>query len=257
MRPILALSAVLLLLFTGLAFSFRTDKKKTDIIPSPAGFAVVELFTSEGCSSCPPADQAVADIVRTYSSNVFVLGFHVDYWNDLGWTDTLSNPAYTQRQREYASVFQLRSIYTPQVVVNGKKELVGSDLFLLKKTVEKEISAGVPANLSLHIKDIAEAVITVGWKTTGASLNDRLQVALLQLHAVTQVKNGENRGRLLQHINVVREFKTLEPGDKKEGVIRLKLPEGLSPADIQITVFIQDKNTKRIKAAASAYVQGN
>src|SRR5438132_289864 len=98
------------------------------------GIAVVELFTSEGCSSCPPADAIAAKITSEFK-NVYVLGFHVDYWNSLGWKDEFSNAAWTNRQQQYASHFELSSIYTPQMVVNGKTELVGSNEQLLRKTI--------------------------------------------------------------------------------------------------------------------------
>src|SRR4051812_5679316 len=86
---------------------------------SKSGFAVVELFTSEGCSSCPPADEAVANLLASYSANVYVLGFHVDYWNNLGWKDAYSSAGYSQRQQKYGSILHLSSIYTPQAIVNG------------------------------------------------------------------------------------------------------------------------------------------
>src|SRR5947209_3544323 len=91
---------------------------------SGPGFAVVELFTSEGCSSCPAADETLAKVAREYPENVYVLGFHVDYWDRLGWKDVYSSADYTNRQREYAQQFNLNSIYTPEVVVNGRVEFV-------------------------------------------------------------------------------------------------------------------------------------
>src|ERR1700743_1770155 len=99
------------LLFAAVLSPARHDKRK--------GFAVVELFTSEGCSSCPPADKALAELAAKYPDNVFVLGFHVDYWDRLGWKDIYSGAQYTQRQKDYAQLFKLESIYTPEAVVNG------------------------------------------------------------------------------------------------------------------------------------------
>ncbi len=91
------------------------------------GFAVVELFTSEGCSSCPKGDAVVARLRDDYKGSVYVLGFHVDYWNRLGWQDVYSSKEYSKRQGEYASALKLPSVYTPQAIVNGKHELVGSE----------------------------------------------------------------------------------------------------------------------------------
>src|SRR5258705_6023536 len=115
---------------TIIGFSFihktRTEKK----IPSPAGsyksFALLELFTSEGCSSCPSADRLLPQLA-TIDSNIITLSFHVDYWNDLGWEDKFSNAEFTNRQREYGQQLHLESIYTPQLIINGEYELVGSN----------------------------------------------------------------------------------------------------------------------------------
>lgn len=137
------LSAVILLLY---AFA---NKKTGKDKPVSSGFAVVELFTSEGCSSCPPADEAVADIQKEYPDNVYVLGFHVDYWDYLGWKDEFSKAAFTKRQQDYASHFSLSSIYTPQVIVNGEKEFVGSNYNKLKTAVETAITRLPEATINL------------------------------------------------------------------------------------------------------------
>jgi hypothetical protein len=119
------------------------------------GFAVVELFTSEGCSSCPPADEAVADIARQYKNNVFILAYHVDYWNYLGWKDMFSNSAYSNRQKQYASLLNVSSVYTPQIIVNGKTEFVGSDKIKLEQTISKELNSQVikPFEISTRSSD--------------------------------------------------------------------------------------------------------
>src|SRR5579872_1033847 len=100
---------------------------RADELPtSPGGIAVVELFTSEGCSSCPPADLALADLERQ-SRAVYALEFHVDYWDRLGWPDRFSSPDWTRRQREYAEAFGARGLYTPQMIVGGTDAFTGSD----------------------------------------------------------------------------------------------------------------------------------
>lgn len=100
--------------------------------------AVVELFTSEGCSSCPPADKLLRTI-QAESKDVYVLSYHVDYWDRLGWKDPFSQAAFTERQRDYAQQFNLESIYTPQVVINGVKEFVGSDEQRLRSILTQKI----------------------------------------------------------------------------------------------------------------------
>ena len=113
------------------------------------GFALIELFTSEGCSSCPAADKAVEELAKQYPSTVYVLAFHVDYWNRLGWTDEFSQPEYTARQSEYAAKFNLESIYTPQVVVNGRQEFVGSDKAKLQQVTATEAGKEPGAKIEL------------------------------------------------------------------------------------------------------------
>src|SRR4051812_5442425 len=119
-KTLIVLPFICLLFFMFLSYGFnRSSVIKTDSFVSNTGFAVVELFTSEGCSSCPPAEEAVAGLVKDYTSNVYVVSFHVDYWNYLGWKDEFSSAGFTSRQQQYAAVFNINSIYTPQAIVNG------------------------------------------------------------------------------------------------------------------------------------------
>src|ERR1700754_3293098 len=114
--------------------------KKGNTKPEGKGFAVVELFTSGACSSCPPADELVARIQKEdKDKQVYILAYHVDYWNRLGWKDVFSSADYSKRQNEYANWLNLQSVYTPQIVVNGKKEFVGSE----EGTLRNAITAGL------------------------------------------------------------------------------------------------------------------
>src|SRR5580692_11082645 len=124
-----------ILIFQILFSSYKTQNNTYKYIPDREGFVLVELFTSEGCSSCPPADEAVGRL-KGWKKNVYVLSFHVDYWNYLGWKDVFSNAAYSTRQQNYGDLFHLNSIYTPQIVVNGKAQFIGSDETALRSTIE-------------------------------------------------------------------------------------------------------------------------
>jgi hypothetical protein len=101
------------------------------------GAVLIELFTSEGCSSCPPADRLLEKLAAENNDKVYVLSFHVDYWNYIGWKDPFSQARFSQRQRNYARQFSLESIYTPQMVVNGVAEFVGSDEQKLRAAIAK------------------------------------------------------------------------------------------------------------------------
>ena len=172
--------------------------------------AVIELFTSQGCSSCPSADKLLAQTLSDAKRDnklIIALSFHVDYWNRLGWTDPFSDKKYSQRQSDYASAMQLRSVYTPQMIVNGSTEFVGSN--------EKELKNAL--NKSFNIKP------TVAFKTITASIENgkpyivkyqlegdfsgcKINIALVSLNETTSVKRGENEGRILKSENVVRQF---------------------------------------------------
>lgn len=218
--------------------------------PSPgSGFAVVELFTSEGCSSCPAADETLARVAREYPENVFVLGFHVDYWDRLGWKDVYSSADYTNRQREYAQQFNLNSIYTPEVVVNGRVEFVGSDEARLRSAIKDGIAATPGGQLILTAKSEDGRNVKVSYSVTN-SARSSLRLALVQSQATSQVLRGENQGRKLQHVNVVRAFQSVQLKSGPSGIANLKLPSGLLAKDCRIVGFLQDGDDRKILRAA-------
>src|SRR5580693_8460725 len=127
----------------------KSAPARQDPSAAPKGFAVVELFTSEGCSSCPPADQLVARIQQEEKDlPVYILAFHVDYWDRLGWKDAFSDARYTQRQNHYASWLNLQSVYTPQIIVNGRKEFVGSQENILRSAIQSGLDQSPAAQLN-------------------------------------------------------------------------------------------------------------
>lgn len=223
--------------------------------PSPAmvqslssatkGIAVVELFTSEGCSSCPPADAAVARLLSQKRQNVFVLGFHVDYWNRLGWTDAFSEVQFSERQREYAKALSLKSIYTPQVVVNGKTECVGSDEKRLTRAVDDALNKEPMAN-DLMVEAVRNGnVVTITYQTSQEDVV--INAALVQPEAQTEVKRGENGGRVLHHVNVVRAFASANV--KKNGSLTLAIPKEAGNESLQLIAYLQRKDRGDITAA--------
>jgi hypothetical protein len=215
-----------------------------------SGFAVVELFTSEGCSSCPPADAALERIAKEYPANVYVLGFHVDYWDRLGWKDVYSSPDYTHRQQEYAQLFHLNSIYTPQAVVNGRHEFVGSNESSLRSAVEEGLAAASNGRITGSAKLDGGQHVKVSYNVDDPG-KGTLQIALVQSQAVSQVLRGENQGQRLQHVNVVRSFQSVSLKSGKEGVADLKIPDGLAARDCKVIAFLQNKEDGRITEAAS------
>ncbi|MEO5685085.1 MAG: DUF1223 domain-containing protein [Chitinophagaceae bacterium] len=225
-------------------------KKKLNKLAAVKGFALVELFTSEGCSSCPPADDAVAALAKEYPSGVFVLSYHVDYWNYLGWKDPFSSADYSSRQQQYAAVFDLNSIYTPQVIVNGKTQFTGSDKSRLYNVVDKALNEKNTASIELSAAATAAKEVQVNYKTN-ADKNMLVRVALVQLQASNAIKRGENRGLQLKHIDVVRSFKT---AGSNAGSISFTFPEGLTAKDCKVILFVQNATNMHIAGAAECPV---
>jgi hypothetical protein len=170
------------------------------IAPAQAGERpiVVELFTSEGCSSCPPADALLAEIASR--PDVLALSFHVDYWDRLGWKDPFSSREATERQNRYATLLDLATVYTPQIVVDGRWQAVGSDRADVEHALDRarRDRRDVPVTLAL---DHGQAQIKLGPGSDGAAAI--LLIGFDRRH-VTAVKRGENSGRTLAHVDVVR-----------------------------------------------------
>jgi len=185
---------------------------------------LVELFTSEGCSSCPPADDLLAEIDRAHligNAEVIVLSEHVDYWNRLGWFDPFSNGQFTDRQERYAARFSQCGIYTPQMVVDGREALVGSDRVHAMRAIAEAArhpKAIVTLALATHSQVKAGNLVDLTVRVEGFPAHGSGEVFLAvtesQLHS--QVLAGENSGRRLNHTAVVRRFMALgsvEPGE--------------------------------------------
>jgi hypothetical protein len=162
---------------------------------------LLELFTSEGCSSCPPADQLLAELAA--GGEVLALSYHVDYWDRLGWKDPFSSPAATRRQNRYARLFGLGKVYTPQLVVDGHWQAVGSDRGAVSRALvaARHGAATMPMNVMLA-DGTAQVRIDAGRIGMPAAL---LLVGFDRRH-VDKVGGGENDGRTLTHVDVVRGF---------------------------------------------------
>lgn len=205
---------------------------------------VVELFTSEGCSSCPPADRLLSSIVQA-DTDVEILGlsFHVDYWDYIGWKDPYASEIYTLRQRAYARKFRLNTIYTPQMIVNGKHEFVGSSRSEWNRALALE-SRDVPSldlDVSIISKTTDKLTFTVKSKPTDAQIN----VAIVEKNLSQDVKRGENRGRKLSHDNVVRSFDT-RSFDGQQNTFKLRLPADLKLENASLIIYSQSSENWKV-----------
>ncbi len=196
---------------------------------------VVELFTSEGCSSCPPADAILADLAA--DRHVLALSFHVDYWNELGWPDPFSSPDNTSRQRAYAAAFRARGLYTPQLVVDGIDGFAGTDRAQAQADIESERTKPPQVTLSPRARASGDGWISVELHASGAPAGAVANVALVQRGVTSQVRAGENAGRTLRHVDVVRAFTTSAAGSSDP--VRIRLPAGLQRSEAEVIVFVQ------------------
>jgi len=221
------------------------------------GAVVVELFTSEGCSSCPPADELLARLGRQRTKSVpevIPLGFHVDYWDHQGWRDRFSSHAYTQRQEAYASRFRLDGPYTPQMVVDGDIQFVGSDSGRVQNSILQAAAREQTAEVQLSWKNPAILLVRVTGRASGASAD--VHLAITEDNLSNKVAAGENDGRELHHSAVVREFRLL--GQLTQSQFQKDVPLNVQPEwkkqDLHVVVFVQSAGGHNIQGAASVGV---
>lgn len=236
------------------AMATQTDSAKQPV--------VVELFTSEGCSSCPPADALLKQLSQEQpvrGAEVIALEEHVDYWNQLGWTDPYSSRDFSARQEEYASNLRNGSVYTPQMIVDGASELVGSrrsdaDAAIQREATTPKIKLALnqtsepgkkPTMFELHVGDVPASLGT-------AKLE--LWIAVTEKGLQTSVNAGENSGETLQHADVVRTLRkvqSLHSESSATTAVNVDLKENWKLANVRVVAFLVDKTSHHIVGAAS------
>ncbi|WP_295651637.1 DUF1223 domain-containing protein [uncultured Mucilaginibacter sp.] len=255
MKTYKILTIIGLLSLTALTFSAFRTPRKAKAAPNN-GFALVELFTSEGCSSCPPADELVAKIVKEDKNlPVYVLAYHVDYWNSLGWKDQFSSAEYSSRQRQYAGWLKLESVYTPQIVVNGKTEFVGSNESSLRSAIQNGLQKANNDQLTIDNASVNANQLTVQYETKASSANRDLLIAFVQKAGHTDVKRGENGGRVLNHVNIVREMNSISL-KQPNGTATVKLPQGYNAQGWEVIGFVQNISNGEILSAQKVVLSG-
>ncbi|PZX93328.1 DUF1223 domain-containing protein [Flavobacterium aquariorum] len=226
-------------------------QNSTDKI-TKTGFAVLELFTSEGCSSCPPADDLMGKIQNEYKDRpVYVLSYHVDYWDNLGWKDIFSNADYTKRQYDYGKWLKKEPVYTPQLIINGRADYIGSQETVVRAGITKALSKSTEVSLDFSAQKESEGLV-VNYKVNGNSKNTRLVLALVQKSVKSKVKRGENEGRLLSHYQVVRNLTFQKLAIDEKGSANISFPKNFDSQNGEIIGFIQDNSTGAILGAAKS-----
>lgn len=227
----------------------RTDGgNMTETAEQPKRAVLVELFTSQGCSSCPPADHLLSQLGR--EAGVIPLAYHVDYWNYIGWTDPFSSPEWSKRQRAYAAAMRSDQVYTPQVVIDGRIHVVGSDERKVRKAIAEAMAR--PSNGQIQL-------VSVNWLETAAEIEIRAKnsapgaaeviVEVTEGGLTTKVDRGENAGRGLANDHVVRKLIRaflLEPGAEK--ITRVTIPiDPRSKRDrLRAVAFLQDRKSLEV-----------
>jgi hypothetical protein len=250
----LALAAAAALGVAGLAAGRAQDRPAGE--PAPV---VLELFTSQGCSSCPPADRLLTRLGSSpeWRGKVVPLAFHVDYWNYIGWTDPFSQKAWSRRQSEYARAFGSRRVYTPQLVVQGRVDCNGSDAVCVERAVRAHLAQGAAWRVELAVRPAGEGKLAASVTARPRAAADRRRpavlVALFEKGLDIEVGRGENARKTLHNDYVVRTLVRAESPDAAGArQIELALDPGWRRDQLGVAAFVQDVRTKEILGAALA-----
>jgi hypothetical protein len=237
---------------------------------APRAVVVAELFTSEGCSSCPRADEVLSQLVLRQpvrGVEVLALGEHVDYWDRLGWRDRFSSALFSNRQSSYDDrVFHTSQVYTPQLVVDGHLERVGSDAAAVQLAIAQAGRApkAVVGVTVVRSADGRDLLVNVHAEMPPAlATRDRIDVlvAVTEDNLVTDVRRGENRGRTLEHSAVVRSLTTaavLSPREPASSTrASVSWVDGWKPADVRVIALLQERQSRHIVGAGSTRLDGS
>ncbi|MCX6290941.1 MAG: DUF1223 domain-containing protein [Bacteroidetes bacterium] len=219
----------------------------------PKPFAVVELFTSEGCATCPPAEKLLNSIITESKKNntrIFCIEYHVDYWNHGGWRDPFSKNQFTMRQNMYSAVLRQRELYTPQMIVNGEVEFTGSDSLKAKTAINKALEKKTETSLFVSVDSVAGDTAFVNYVASQAGKNFSLHSVIVESDLVSKITKGENAGTTITHNQVARIFYSTSLNEKS-GLIKIPLKGMKMNSNCFLIAFVQHKQSMRILAATS------
>lgn len=222
-------------------------------MPAQAGGAlrVIELFTSQGCSSCPPADRLLGEIADR--RDIVALSYNVDYWDYLGWSDTLAKPAFSQRQRAYARKRGDGQVYTPQMVINGQTHIVGSDRRRLAKVLKASAAAMPPSAPDIEIENDGSVTNVTIRPAEGRALRAgkaMIWAATVDPSVTVKIRRGENYGRTITYRNVVRDLIPLGVWKGGEKVLQLDTSMVMKNGIEACAILIQDGDVGPILGGA-------
>ena len=248
MRRLISLCIVLAVLGATVSRSFAQKAGRTPVL--------VELFTSEGCDTCPPAEKFLQRLLQEQpieGVEIIAMAEHVDYWNKLGWSDPFSSASFSKRQHHYASFFKHDSVYTPQIIVNGTRELRAKDGV---RAIE-EAAKDPTGRIKLSVESAAENIVSLSLRITklpAISIGDRaiVTLAIVEDDLISNVLRGENSGRRLTHMAVVRSLRSIGESAGEETILSadLKLETSWKRDDLSVVAFVQEAESRRVLAAA-------
>ncbi|HXO05452.1 MAG TPA: DUF1223 domain-containing protein [Candidatus Sulfotelmatobacter sp.] len=255
-RPLGFFVLCLAFVSTTKAQSFVTKSERTPVI--------VELFTSEGCSTCPPADELLQNLETQQpvaGAQIVALEEHVDYWNHDGWNDPFSSPDWTQRQSVYRTIFN-QTEYTPQMIVDGQSQFVGSNgreaLVQIERSAHREQTDIAISSEKPDAHGSQQFAVSVG-KVTGNTAGDVAEIwlAVTEDGLQSSVNRGENAGHVLHHMATLRSLHKIGTADVSAASVafksdpRVKFDSHWKPENLHVVVFVQEKKSRRILGAAS------
>lgn len=229
-----------------------TNSQAPNRAPGERASVLVELFTSEGCGNCPPADRQLAFLETQQpvaGADVITLGYHVDYFNDRGWKDEYSDAQYTKRQQLYSMRLGVESIYTPQMIVDGHEQFVGSNAAKANETITRA-AAGDKPDVSLTVNGKTAEVTVTG---LARHMVATAVLAVAEDGLVSDIKAGNNRGKRLPHVSVVRKLqafgKVPEKAEEFRGTVDLPTDPAWKQENVKYVVYLQEDTSGRIIAA--------
>lgn len=234
----------------------ENDKRSETVLDTAEEFPsviVLELFTSQGCSSCPPADILLDKVKKQFKKEVFALSYHVDYWNYIGWEDPFSKAVYTQKQRKYNSKFNYHSNYTPQLVINGKEHFVGSSTSTMYGKIESYKKKKSSNQVSISTVQSKDGVIAFSYIISGDVSNRLLRAVLVLDEQTTKVKRGENRNRTLKNSNIVVAEKYFDL-NASTGSGQIAIPSLAVGSDSMTLMLISENDVTDVTGAAKVKI---
>ena len=244
---------------SGIPYPDSEEQKKweaqQDTTQQAEPFALLELYSSEGCSDCPAAEEVLNKITKESvadKSYIYPLAFHVDYWNKLGWKDRFADSAFSNRQRKYRGTFKNEVVYTPQMIVNGQVEFVGSDETKTRRVIDSVMKITPECYFTIH-PDLTTEKLTIDYSIIRFPERDKsagfkICFAFVERGLSSDVLRGENKGKKLQHENVVRYFREIDL-IKNEGSTFLPVGGKKVTKNNSLIVFVQERGSMKIVGA--------